>query len=512
FKTREAATNLKHARTNMKFILCFTSFISLVFASDVLYYSDSYFAAKTPAHDLAFVEFVSPGCHECKMIDPEYELAARILKDNDPPVPLIKVDCTVNTVTCVQFGIQNYPVFKVFRNGEAEDYTGQVTADHIVKYLKYRAGPSSKELKTLEDVDKFLPHNDYFVIGFFRNDESEMAKTYRKVADALRLEILFAHTTEQTIRDKYNYHDEIILFQPEIYQNVYEKAERKYDGDASVDKMSAWIKKQSLGLCSERTEENAEKFPKPLVVVYYDVSFSQNKKITIYWRNRVLRVSKKFQDEGKEVTFAISSHKVWIHELGTFGLTEMKDSRPVFTPRDKPVVTARDARERKYVMSDEFSVENLEKFVNDLLDNKLEQYLKSAPIPASNDAPVKVAVAKNFDEIVNNEDKDALIEFYAPWCDKCTSFEPKYKELAEMLKDEPELTIAKMDVMANELPKPYQYEEFPMIYLAPKGNKKKPKKYTDALEVNPLIKFIAKESTDELNGYNRKGKVKKTEL
>ncbi|CAF4407663.1 unnamed protein product, partial [Rotaria magnacalcarata] len=29
---------------------------------------------------------------------------------------------------------------------------------------------------------------------------------------------------------------------------------------------------------------------------------------------------------------------------------------------------------------------------------------------------VKVVVAKNFDEIVNDNTKDVLIEFYAPWC------------------------------------------------------------------------------------------------
>ena len=35
-------------------------------------------------------------------------------------------------------------------------------------------------------------------------------------------------------------------------------------------------------------------------------------------------------------------------------------------------------------------MDNLEKFVNDLLDGKLKAYLKSEPIPDSNDEPVKV--------------------------------------------------------------------------------------------------------------------------
>lgn len=44
-------------------------------------------------------------------------------------------------------------------------------------------------------------------------------------------------------------------------------------------------------------------------------------------------------------------------------------------------------------------------------------------------------VAENFDEIVNNEDKDVLIEFYAPWCGHCKNLEPKYKELGEKVSE-----------------------------------------------------------------------------
>lgn len=65
------------------------------------------------------------------------------------------------------------------------------------------------------------------------------------------------------------------------------------------------------------------------------------------------------------------------------------------------------------------------------MDDKLEPYLKSEPIPDSNDEPVKVAVAKNFDEVVTNNGKDTLIEFYAPWCGHCKKLAPTFDDLAK---------------------------------------------------------------------------------
>ncbi len=65
-------------------------------------------------------------------------------------------------------------------------------------------------------------------------------------------------------------------------------------------------------------------------------------------------------------------------------------------------------------MKGNFSDETLEELERQIDDRKLEPYLKSQAIPEQT-GNVKVVVAKNFDEIVNDNSKDVLIEFYAPW-------------------------------------------------------------------------------------------------
>lgn len=46
-------------------------------------------------------------------------------------------------------------------------------------------------------------------------------------------------------------------------------------------------------------------------------------------------------------------------------------------------------------------------------------------------------MGKNFDEIVNDDSKDVLVEFYAPWCGHCKSLAPKYEELGEKVRGGP---------------------------------------------------------------------------
>jgi len=479
--------------------------VTLAVAGDVIQLGDSDFAARLAQEDLVLVKFYAPWCGHCKSLAPEYEKAATTLKYNDPPIPLVEVDCTeAGKETCSQYDVKGFPTLKAFKAGEvAFEYQGPRDADGIVKYMKSKAGPASKELKSVADTEKFLSSSDIGIVGFFESADSEISKQFQKLADALNEDFRFAHTTEQSILDKYGFKDDVVLYRPAHLQSKMEENSLKYNDDAVLHKLKSWVNANVHGLCGHRTTSNMEQFNKPLVVAYYDVDYVKNIKGTNYWRNRVLKVGKKLQEEGLRVFFAVSNKDDFNHELSEFGLD---------ASGDKPVIAARDASDKKYVMSGEFSMENLEQFVRDLTDGKLKPHLKSEPVPEDNDGPVKVVVAENFDEIVNDESKDVLIEFYAPWCGHCKSLAPKYEELGEKLAKETGVVIAKMDATANDVPSQYEVRGFPTIYYAPRGKKMNPKKYEGGREVKDFLKYLAKESTDGLQTYDRDGKKKKTEL
>jgi len=268
-----------------------------------------------------------------------------------------------------------------------------------------------------------------------------------------------------------------------------------------VIKSNHLFKKKIHGLVGHRTPSNINDYSKPTVIVYYNVDYVRDVKGTNYIRNRILKVAKKLADENVKVRFAISNNEEFRHELNEYGIDDIK--------KDSKYVLARGSTDQKYKMTEDFSYEALEEFARNVVSGNLEPYLKSQAIPEQTD-DVKVVVAKNFDEIVNDNTKDVLIEFYAPWCGHCKSLAPKYDELAKKLKKEPNIVIAKMDATENDVPSAYEVQGFPTIYFAPKNSKNNPRKYDGGREVDDFIKYLAKESTEPLLGYERNGSKKKS--
>ena len=55
-------------------------------------------------------------------------------------------------------------------------------------------------------------------------------------------------------------------------------------------------------------------------------------------------------------------------------------------------------------------------FARGVADGTAERERRSAPPPESNDGPVVIVTGDTFDALVLAEDKDVLLEIYAPWC------------------------------------------------------------------------------------------------
>ena len=468
------------------------------------------FKAEMSKFDTALVKFFAPWCGHCKRLAPEYEKASVDLANNDPPLPLVEIDCTSDNgkEICQEYGVNGYPTLKIFRSGEfSSDYNGPRDSAEIVKYMLAQVGPASKSFDSYSSMNEKLEQaKDVVVVGLFDSDSDSLATKFHSTASKLRESVTFYHAYSSSVSDDLSSlkhlaelnpsSPSVLLVRPSLMKNKFESFVNTYDESKPLDQ---WVTSNYHGLVGHRTQSNMQDFKLPLVVVFYNVDYTKNPKGTNYWRNRVLKVAQNYPN----VNFAVSSIDTFASEVDEFGLTSENSK--------EPVVGARDEHNKKYILSEKFSVENLENFVKKFVDGELEPYIKSEPVPADNSGPVKIAVGKNFDELVLNNKKDVLVEFYAPWCGHCKNLAPTYDELGKALQNEPNVEIIKMDATANDVPSPFEVHGFPTLYWYP-SNTKKPTKYEGGRDLNDFINYIAKHSTHELVGYSRDGKKKKEEL
>uniref|UniRef100_A0A672RS13 Protein disulfide-isomerase A3 n=1 Tax=Sinocyclocheilus grahami TaxID=75366 RepID=A0A672RS13_SINGR len=443
------------------FIICLALTAWSAEGSDVLELGDSDFERSAAVHETLLVEFFAPWCGHCQRLAPEYEAAATKLKGT---LPLAKVDCTVSSETCERFGVSGYPTLKIFRNGEeAGSYDGPRTADGIVSYMKKQAGPSSVALLSEADLDSFVDNNEASVVGEL---------TFSSLPFPSRC---------------------VLLFRPPHLNSKFEDNVVKYTESISISSLRKFIRDNVFGLCPHLTAENRDILRgSDLLTAYYNVDYLRNPKVTNYWRNRIMKVVTQFLDRG--LSFAVADRQEFQDELEEEFVLGSSEGG------DIPLVTIRTREGHKYSMQEEFMRDgkSLERFLEDYFAKRLKRYVKSEPVPEYNDDPVKVVVADTFDEIVNDPEKDVLVEFYAPWCGHCKNLEPIYKELGEKLSGDPNIVIAKMDATANDVPPNYDVQGFPTIYFASSGQKDQPRRYEGGREVSDFITYLKKEATNLL--------------
>uniref|UniRef100_A0A8C9XYJ7 protein disulfide-isomerase n=1 Tax=Sander lucioperca TaxID=283035 RepID=A0A8C9XYJ7_SANLU len=400
------------AAVTFALLACFPA--AVLSRRDVLELGDEDFDYLATEHETMLVKFYAPWCGHCKKLSPDFEKAATRLKGT---VQLAKVDCTAHSEICGRFGVSGYPTLKIFRNGkEAALYDGPRSAEGIYQYMKKQTGPDSVQLQTEEDLQTFIDNYDASIVGVFAGADSSSLSEFLRAAALLREQFRFAHTVDLKLGHKY--------------------------GVTSDN-----------GLCPHLTMENRDRLRvRDLLTAFYDLDYHHNIRGSNYWRNRVMKIASKFS--GRGLAFSVANKKDFLSELEEdFGLGTSDGG-------ELPFVTIRTKLGHKYTMREEFTRDglSLERFLEDYFAGRLKRYIKSEAVPERNAAAVKVVVAESFDEVVNDPEKDVLIQFYSRSCPHCKKLEPVYRELAETLISDPNIVIAKMNAADNDVPLGYDVQ------------------------------------------------------
>jgi len=459
--------------------------------ADVVVLTDKNFDDQVNAEELMLVEFYAPWCGHCKHLKPAYAEAATILKSHDPPIPLAKVDSTVETKVSSRFGVSGYPTLKVFRHGKASEYGGPRDVDGIVKYMKKQVGPAAKPLSSVKEVEAFVssdPDVGYAVVGFFPEAKtSQLSSSFAIVANKFREKYVFGKVTDVSVCKHYGVEsDSIMAFK------TYDDLKTVYDGSSKTKEVEDWIQFNAFPVVGEITKAKRDLYRArglPVAKAFFPID-PANAKQTNYYANRLKKLAIKYKNK---ILFGMINIKSSDAEGELDQLGRKSEKEFLFAIEDSP-------NQKNYLFEETFNQANLEKFVDDFVEGRLSAHVRSEKAPAKPEGPgaVRTVVGKNFESIVNDPTKDVMIEFYAPWCGHCKSLAPKYDQLAAKFKDHDSVVVAKIDATANDFDRSkFEVKGYPTIFFVPAKQNAKPIVYEGDREVADMAKFIKKKAINK---------------
>lgn len=422
----------------------------------------------------------APWCGHCKALAPEYETAATTLKEKD--IKLVKIDCTEEADLCQEYGVEGYPTLKVFRGPEnISPYGGQRKADSLISYMTKQALPAVSEV-TKDTIEEFKTADKVVLVAYFAADDKASNETFTSVANGLRDNFLFGATSDAALAKAEGVSQPgLVLYKQ--FDDGKDVFTEKFDAEA----IKSFAKVASTPLIGEVGPETYSDYMAAGIPLAYIFAETADER----------------EQFAKELKPLALKHKGAINfatiDAGSFG--QHAGNLNLKTGQWPAFAIQRTDKNEKFPFDQDKKITEKEigSFVDDFIAGKIEPSIKSEPIPESQDGPVSVVVAKNYQELVIDNDKDVLLEFYAPWCGHCKALAPKYEELGELYSGDAFsklVTVAKVDATLNDVPD--EIQGFPTIKLFPAGKKDSPIDYSGSRTVEDLVKFIEENGTHKV--------------
>ncbi|KAF9921651.1 Protein O-glucosyltransferase 2 [Linnemannia zychae] len=479
------------------------------------------------------IEFYAPWCGHCKNLAPIYDEVGGLYKGSN--IVVAKFDATTNDIPAsLPFTVDGYPTIKFKKAGAKEymDYKGARSAAAIVNFLRKHA------VNKVEIAD---PDGLY---------EPKLRSEAIPTSQDGPVTIVVADSYEKIVHDD----DKDVLI--EFYAPwcghcknlapVYDEVGGLYKGsNIIVAKMDATFKKagtkEYIDYGDSRTASALVNFLRKNAVNKVEIADPDG----LYEPKLMSEAVPTSQDGPVTIVVADNYEKI-VHDNDKDVLIEFyapwcghcKNLAPIYDEvgglyKGSNIVIAKiDATANELPASVPFSIEgyptikfkkagtkeyidykggrSASAFVNFLRKNAVnkveiadpdglyEPKLRSEAIPTSQDGPVTIVVADSYEKIVHDNDKDVLIEFYAPWCGHCKKLAPIYDEVGALYKGS-NIIVAKMDATVNELPPlvPFSLEGYPTIKFKKAGTKEYID-YKGGRSASAFVNFLRKNAVNKV--------------
>lgn len=300
----------------------------------------------------------------------------------------------------------------------------------IVSYMIKQSLPAVSVLDK-DSLEDFKKADKVVLVAYVASDDKESNTTYTAAADALRDSYLFGATSDSALAEA-----EGVTAPALVLYKSFDEGKTVYDGKFSTEDIKEFAKAASTPLVGEVGPETYAGYMEagiPLAYLFVDSDEIKEKLIAA-----VKPIAEKYKGKVNFATIDAVAFGAHAQNLN------LEQKWPAFAIQEV-------AKSQKYPYDQEkeITADSIEKFTKDFLEGALKPSIKSEPVPETQEGPVHVVVANNYDEIVMDNEKDVLVEFYAPWCGHCKNLAPKYEELGAFYFNHKEFStkvvVAKVD-------------------------------------------------------------------
>ncbi|KAF3687865.1 Protein disulfide-isomerase [Channa argus] len=428
-------------------------------------------------HKQLLVHFYAPLSGEGHRVSAAFEGAAAELQGSE--VTLAVVDVTKEKELAKELNATGPPTIRLYLLGDKHNPVPcpvPQSSASILTWLKRREG-SAADLIT--DLSQSEASEELAVVGFFKELDHEYVQVFYAAAIDLP-DVSFAVTQNNEVISKYGLtHDVVLLLKKSKLIQAY-----KMMPQTSKEELIVFITVYQMEPVTEYTGKTASQILSSPVL-----------------NHALLFVNKSAEDFGEIYSAFNSAAEVFRLKI-VFVMVNVDEPRngrlmEYFRVRDFEAPLIRLVNLTNHVTyhlpSDTLDVETIKTFCQSYLEGKAKPKMQSEPIPEGWDKkPVKELVGVTLEKVAFNPNKTVFVLFYLPYSQESRGLFPLWEELAEALKEQEDVVVARIDASGNDINMSMQ-GSYPSLCLFPALYAERMVVYTGKRKLKDLVKFVNKE-------------------
>lgn len=423
------------------------------------------------SHKFVVVNFYIENCATCEEFVPVFKTLANRLKKEK--IKFTSVNLTQEKALNSRVKGLKRPIVKIYIYGVHVIYSGPLVEDSMFNFLILTTHNHTEELYDADDINDFIDR-ERSLIFFLPEDDRRSLSIFDSISAAYR-HIPFRYSFDTAIKDKYGNGKYVLIF----FRNYNEGHKIiNFEEPLTPELLKSFIDSHYLHFVIDMNKELDHHIvgPDSASMVYFSDTFDEPE----------YAVFEHFAKSKKHTFSFMRAHltkDIGAHVADMIGVK----------PSESPVVYIiyGDAVSFKKSYVGEITYENLTNAIKSFKSDGIIKYVKSQHAVDNSDNVVKIVVAENFDELVVENNKVVLVYAYSPWCDICKGYERIYDELGDLMKDQSDIVIAKIDATLNDH-RLLDVNTHPTILLFVPGSKEHPKHYYGVQKLEFLVKELEK--------------------